>query len=213
MQALACLTSLANDFSVTQVPITMDTVEKVGRRLWTKPVGTKPGPHAALGENARADTAFWNDNEIVFPTSWPEKASIAVSIMDPDAWPQKYRLLNNDAVVLSFWRFVGLAAELKDKATVAVKVAKQERDAGKEPSPGVEECEKTLHACKELIDAAKKLQRNVPFSFIYCPDEAFRYNEALSLREDIEFLREMTGLTGRGLIRPSSADRVPISGH
>ena len=210
MQALACLTSLANDFSVEQVAITFDTVEKVGRRLWTKPATTSPGPHATLATNA-ADN-FWEQNEIAFPTSWPEKASIAVSIMDPDAWPQKYRLLNNDAVALSFWRYVGLAARLRDRASVAVKAAKRDKEGGQTPSPDVEECENTLRACKDLIDAAKTLQRNVPFSFIYCPDETFRYNEALSLREDVEFMREVTGLSGRGLRRPRSADRVSISG-
>ena len=93
-----------------QLSITPDTIDKVGRRLWTKPVSKSPGPHAPLGGpepgNARtADTQFWEDNIIAFPTSWPEKAHLAVSIQDPDRWPLKYRLLNNDVVVLSFWRF------------------------------------------------------------------------------------------------------------
>ena len=215
MQGLACLTSLLSDFSVQQLSITPDTIDKVGRHLWTKPVSQSPGPHAPLGSpepgNARtADTQFWEDNIIAFPTSWPEKAHLAVSIQDPDRWPLKYRLLNNDVVVLSFWRFAGLAAELRDKAQVAWKTAKRESDGGQTPEPSLATCEDHLRMCKQLIDAALALQRNVPISFIYCPNEAFRFNEALSLREDIEFLREMTGLSGRGLKWPRSADRVSM---
>ena len=61
--------------------------------------------------------------------------------------------------------------------------------------------------------AALALQRNVPISFIYCPNEAFCFNEALSLREDIEFMREMTGLSGRGFEWPRSADRGSMEGR
>ena len=84
---------------------------------------------------------------------------------------------------------------------------------GKTPEPSLAMCECRLRMCKELIDAAMALQRNAPISFIYCPNEAFRFNEALSLREDIEFLREMTGLSGRGLKWPRSADRGSMEGR
>ena len=50
--------------------------------------------------------------------------------------------------------------------------------------------------CKKLLEDARNLQRNVVFSFMHCPDEKTRYSEALSLREDIEILREFIGLTG-----------------
>lgn len=43
---------------------------------------------------------------------------------------------------------------------------------------------------------ARALARNVPFSISYLQSEEARYQEALSLREDVEILREYTGLTG-----------------
>ena len=59
-----------------------------------------------------------------------------------------------------------------------------------------EEAKRVLDSRIALLARARVLQRNVPLTFIYCPDEKYRQNEALSLREDIEFLRDMCGLSG-----------------
>ena len=202
IQALGCLTQLANDLSCPSLTISTETIDQVGRRLWTESVEVyfdTQGPHQLLGmEGDSLKDPYWKDHQIVFPNAWPEKASIAVSISDPAAWPAKVRVLCNDVIVLSFWRYVGLALQLHDVAQASHKSAKAA--AGKTPSPEqqdqLDKAELLLQELELLMSNARALQRNVPFTFIYCPDEKFRFDEALSLREDIEFLREMTGLSG-----------------
>ena len=142
--------------------------------------------------------SFWKDHVVSFPSAWPEKANLAVSILDPDAWPSKYRLLNNDPVVLSFWRFLGLAQQLFEAAKLANKKYREAaaKDDGPDAQRMAKDAKELMERRSDLISKARVLQRNVPITFIYCPSEKFRQDEALSLREDVEFLRDMCGLSG-----------------
>ena len=197
VQALGCLTQLSNDLSYPHITILMDTIDDVGRRLWTSSVEVSPdnaGPDMVLGmEGEKVTDSYWKDHVVSFPDAWPEKANLAVSILDPDAWPSKHRLLNNDPIVLSFWRFLGLAQQLLDRAKGNHKRC---RDAASKDSPPeaqrmLEEAKRDLDSRTALISRARALQRSVPLTCIYCTDEKYRQDEALSLREDIEFLRDM----------------------
>ena len=211
VQALGCLTQLGNELSCPQLTIAVETINEVGLRLWTSSVEVSPdgeGPDVSLGmEGDTVTDGYWRDHVLDFPDAWPEKANVAVSISDPAAWPSKHRLLNNDPVVLSFWRCLGLAQQLLEKAKGTHKKCKDA--ASKDESPAAKErlaeAQGVLDSRTELIKKARALQRNVPLTFIYCPDEKYRQDEALSLREDIEFLRDMCGLSGW--------DRVCILGN
>ena len=106
VQALGCLTQLSNDLSCPHLTILGNTIEDVGRHLWTSRIEVSPddaGPDMLLGmEGEKVTDTYWKDHAVSFPDAWPEKANLAVSIIDPDAWPGKHRLLNNDPIVLSF---------------------------------------------------------------------------------------------------------------
>ena len=63
---------------------------------------------------------------------------------------------------------------------------------------------------QEVVEAARKLQRSVLFTFIYCESDQVRYVVALGLMEDIEALREHIALTGwqRCVITGSKRDEL-----
>ena len=194
--ALGCLSMLTNEFSCPNVGVDEDRIEKIGRHMWTHRLpADATAPHLSIDEK----DDFWKINVIAFPQSWPEKCMLPVSVNDPSVFPNKFRLLAFDELVLSFWKFVGYVVDLLATATAATRAASLA--CGSETPPpesgeALEAARKQKLDLEKLLQKARSLHRNVPFTFIFCDGESARYSEALSLREDIEVLREYVGLTG-----------------
>ena len=205
-KGLMCLTELTNDLSTQLVGISAETVEKAVRRLWTSKHDATTGqsPHACLGmDGDKVTDPFWLSNKISIPSSWPEKAGITVSITDPTSFPAKFHILHGDVQALSFWRTVGYIQHVVDVAVNAVKQLRGKSLSETEQEEFKKAQERECEA-RKLMEDAHFLQRNVTTTFVYCPTAEFRRAECLSLREDVEFMREIVGLTGW--------DRVVIAG-
>ena len=91
VQAWGRLTQLSNDLSCPGLTILLETIDDVGRRLWTSSVEVRPdsaGPDLPLEMTGEKVTdSFWKDDVVSFPRAWPEKANLAVSILDLDTRP------------------------------------------------------------------------------------------------------------------------------
>ena len=91
VHAWGCLTQLSNDMSCPDLTILLKTIDDVGRRLWTSSVEVSPdsaGPDLPLEMTGEKVTeSFWNDHVVSFPRAWPETATLAASILDPDTRP------------------------------------------------------------------------------------------------------------------------------
>ena len=188
--ALGCLNMLTNELSCPSVGVDEDRIEKIGRHMWThKLTADSTAPHLSIDEK----DDFWKSNVIAFPQSWPEKCMLPVSVNDPSLFPSKFRLLAFDELVLSFWKFVGYVVHMSETAATDIKAASC-ANGGESPPSGtaeaLEAAKKHKQDCEKLLQNARHLHRNVPFTFIFCDGESARYSEALSLREDIEMLRE-----------------------
>ena len=136
--------------------------------------------------------------------SWPDKCTVPISVSDPGN-PGRLRILCLDEMVLAFWKFVGYAQRLLQMAESELQQAANEEQ---------KRIPKTIVASrKAVVEAARRLQRNVPFSLMYCVSEQARYVEALSLREDIETMREHIALIGwqRCVIVGSKRDELRTS--
>ena len=143
--------------------------------------------------NFTPDT-YWDENEVNFPVSWPDKCSLPIGVYDPSMLPinGKYRLLALDEVVASFWKFLGHAATRKALAT-----GKVLSDAEKEQLRAeVEKLQERIAHLEKELAKARLLQRNVPFTLIFVKDENHFKDEALSLREETKLFAEFVGLSG-----------------
>ena len=51
---------------------------------------------------------YWEENEVCFPSAWPEKLTLPIAITDTSSLPTKgkFKLLALEEAVLSFWQFV-----------------------------------------------------------------------------------------------------------
>lgn len=191
VHALGTLTSVAPELSVPSQGIDAVRCEAIGRRFWTKEVSSggqtpqdgREAPHAEVDADV-----FWQTHRVQFPRAWPEKCALPVGVSDPASVGPKHRILAMDELVLSFWKFVGYV-----QAMIDARLAHQRRPASAEVLPGVKE---ELAALLATMEDARRLARNVPMTFIYCPTEQDRFSEALSLREDLEVFREYMGISG-----------------
>ena len=216
--SLCCLTMLGHEMSLPSIGVDESQVEALGRRFFTKSVAPVAGvvsegqggetpsqdtPDIELGKAAGLDAqSFWGQRQVHFPISWPDKCIIPISVPDPSAiTPGRLRILCMDEMVLAFWKFVGYAQHLLTMAENEEKKEKTTQNAEKVASR------------KAVVEAARRLQRNVPFTLMYCENEQARYVEALSLREDVESLREHIALTGwqRCVIAGSKRDELRTS--
>lgn len=215
--SLCCLTMLGHEMSLPSIGVDENQVEALGRRFFTKSVAPVSGvgpegqggetpsqeaPDIGLGKADGDAQSFWGQCRVHFPSSWPDKCVIPISVSDPNAiTPGRLRILCMDEMVLAFWKFVGYAQHLLVMAESEENKDKTKQNAAKVASR------------KAVVEAARRLQRNVPFTLIYCENEQARYVEALSLREDVESLREHIALTGwqRCVIAGSKRDELRTS--
>ena len=191
LHGLGTLTQIANDASLPSLGIEESRIEALGRRFWTKAVEVSPDSNTSNGSvpathSEISSDVFWKSHCVSFPDFWPDQCAIPVGVMDPKTWPKQYRVLCFDELVLSFWKFVGYLQSVIDIRTQAKKKYPDQADT----------YQASLAVLSEQMASARRLQRNVPFIFMHTPTEADRYTEALSLREDIEALREDLGLSG-----------------
>ena len=219
--ALCTLTSVSNELSLPNIGIDEERVEQLGRKFFCKPKaaarssgGETPATARSPGGETPA-TDFWQHNEIHFPQSWPDKLTLPVSINDPGKFPLKYRLLALDEVVLAFWKMVGHVAGMVESSKAEVTKAKS--SGGETPDDAakkkITDCEQKFQVLEALMDSARRLHRNVPISFVFVESESARHAEAISLREEVESLREYVGLTGwhRVVIAGSKRDELRSS--
>ena len=223
MTGLACLTMLSHEMSLPSIGVDENHVESLGRRFFTKCMATAAAggnPQGEAGGKApsqKPDTelgtvaggldpeSFWSQRQVFFPMSWPDKCTIPISVSDPGSSPGRLRILCLDEMVLAFWKFAGYAQRLLSMA---------ESELQKAANDEQKIILKTIVASrKAVVEAARRLQRNVPFALMYCQSEQARYVEALSLREDIETMREHIALTGwqRCIIVGSKRDELRTS--
>ena len=185
---LGCLGWLSNELSLPGVKVEPARVEGLGRKLWATQRGAFSNcvPILPNAYRAQAD-GFWIENEVNFPSVWPEKAVLPIAVVDA-SFPSvgKFRLLAMDEVVLSFWLFVNHLME------AAEQTSKLLQDAGGE-SP---ELQKKADAQQEQLAKARKLARNVVFSIVLIKSEDDRLTRSLSCREQLETFREFCGLSG-----------------
>ena len=150
---------------------------------------------------------FWEENEVRFPSAWPEKLTLPIAINDLSTLPAKgkYKLLALEETVLAFWRFVSHCYLHKESA--AKELAKLVSEGGgsaegtssQDGSSSAANKEKLTNKIARMdaeIDKAHNLCRNVSFALWFVENEEERERRSLDQREEVDTHREYLGLAG-----------------
>lgn len=107
---LGSLHMLSNDQSVPALGIDQKRVEALGRMFFAAKVDQKSDVSDFIQADDPNDK-FWESHVLRFPSAWPEKVHLPVTVADPSKLllSDKYRLLALDELVLAFWAFAGFA--------------------------------------------------------------------------------------------------------
>ena len=191
-QGLGCLSWLHNDLSIPGLRIDPASIEGLGRKLWATqngPWANRP-PQLANSLGLPVD-GFWDENEVSFPTAWPEKLTLPIGITDLSNLPGKgkLRLLALEEAVLSFWQFVQHCFTHRQEAQQMLQkliagggnsASLEGQSSAKSPegqsSSTCVEAKQTLLKEKidrmtQQIERAHDLSRNVTFALWYIENE------------------------------------------
>ena len=178
--ALGCLTMLAHEVSLPSVGVDESRVEGLGRRFFAQkvavvasgnpaeaPGGEAPDVQLASIAGGPDSMIFLKNHVLHFPKAWPDKCNLLVSFSDPSSLPGRFRLLCLDELVLSFWKLAGYAQYLLTSAEAeAQEMAKNTKENSQPNEEALKKLQEVVSHRRALVEAARKLQRNVPLTYI-----------------------------------------------
>ena len=188
-------------------------LEGLGRKMFA----TQNGPWAdrppqLANSLGLPEDGFWEENEVAFPSAWPEKLTLPIAISDLSGLPNKgkFKLLALEEAVLALWKFVDHCFAMKARAQKELQKMVSEGGGdseGKSSSAEGQSSATQIEAKKEAlmkkvarmdeeIEKAHKLCRNVTFALWYVENEEERERKSLSEREEVDTHREYLGLAG-----------------
>jgi hypothetical protein len=153
---------------------------------------------------------YWEENEVCFPSAWPETLTLPIAITDTSSLPTqgKFKLLALEEAVLSFWQFVHHCHHVTAESEKECQKHVGEGGGGENsegPSSAsrdtiatkkIEELKQKVERMNEQIERAHRLSRNVTFAIWYVENDKERERKSLDAREQVETLREYLGLAG-----------------